>query len=103
MRSALAAVFLASTALAAFAGDVPTPSRVAAVTVYPQGADVTRMAEETVAEGGPRQGLPRLPPASGSGGLSGEGAGRLAGRGAGGSGGGSGAARDGGGDEGAGR
>ncbi len=35
MRSALAAVFLASTALAAFAGDVPTPSRVAAVTVYP--------------------------------------------------------------------
>lgn len=61
MRSALAAVFLASTALAALAGDVPTPSRVAAVTVYPQGADVTRMAEVTVAAGGQRLVLSGLP------------------------------------------
>lgn len=61
MRLALAVLLLASTSLAAFAGDVATPSRVAAVTVYPRGADVTRTAAVTLAAGPQRLLLSGLP------------------------------------------
>ena len=61
MRLALAALLLSTTSMAALAGDIAAPSRVAAVTVYPQGADVTRLAEATLPAGEQRLVLAGLP------------------------------------------
>lgn len=52
MRHAAAAFFLATTALTpAFAADITATSRIDKVTVFPQGAEVTRIAEARIAPG----------------------------------------------------
>ncbi|NMD07213.1 MAG: mucoidy inhibitor MuiA family protein, partial [Phyllobacteriaceae bacterium] len=62
MRLALSGLFLASTCLVpAFAADFNTTSKIDHVTVYPQGADVTRIAEVNVPAGEHRIILSDLP------------------------------------------
>lgn len=53
MRHAAAAFFLATTALTApaFAADITAASRIDKVTVFPQGAEVTRIAEARIGQG----------------------------------------------------
>lgn len=52
MRAAAAAFFLATTSLTpAFAADIPALSRIDKVTVFPQGAEVTRIAEVRIGQG----------------------------------------------------
>ena len=53
MRHAAAAIFLATTALTspAFAADITAASRIDKVTVFPQGAEVTRIAEARIGQG----------------------------------------------------
>ena len=53
MRHAAAAIFLATTALTApaFAADITVASHIDKVTVFPQGAEVTRIAEARIGQG----------------------------------------------------
>lgn len=52
MRTATVALFLATTSLTpAFAADITALSRIDKVTVFPQGAEVTRIAEARIAQG----------------------------------------------------